>query len=137
MLLQDWCNLISAVSDQKLKQPLISQDPQGTVLRVNFDAALVRLLREVRYFLLLPDLPIEIPANALKVSLKSKVGCAATAIMTLYTVIAKSCLLVVTANMCPSTGNLLLTSLLPFNMYMQSQSASLVPMKMQPKYSFL
>ena len=45
----------------------MSQDPQGTVLRVNFDAALVRLLREVRYFLLLPDLPIEIPANALKV----------------------------------------------------------------------
>ena len=67
-LLQDWCNLISAISDQKLKQPLMSQDSQG-VLRVNFDAALVRLLREVRYFLLLPDLPIEIPANALKVSL--------------------------------------------------------------------
>ena len=45
----------------------MSQDLQGTVLRVNFDAALVRLLREVRYFLLLPELPIEIPANALKV----------------------------------------------------------------------
>lgn len=69
LLLQDWCNLTSAISDQKLKQPLMSQDPQGTVLRVNFDAALVRLLREVRYFLLLPDLPIEIPANALKVNL--------------------------------------------------------------------
>jgi len=69
MLLQDWCNLSSAISDQKLKQPLISQDPQGNVLRVNFDPALVRLLRETRYFLLLPDLPIEIPANALKVSL--------------------------------------------------------------------
>ena len=46
----------------------MSQDPQGNVLRVNFDPALVRLLREVRYFLLLPDLPIEIPANALKVN---------------------------------------------------------------------
>lgn len=45
----------------------MSQDPQTGVLRVNFDPALVRLLREVRYFLLLPDLPIEIPANALKV----------------------------------------------------------------------
>ena len=66
-MLQDWCNLISAISDQKLKQPLMSQDSQG-VLRVNFDAALVRLLREVRYFLLLPDLPVQIPANALKVS---------------------------------------------------------------------
>ena len=69
MSLQDWCNLISAISDQKLKQPLMSQDPQGNVLRVNFDPALVRLLRETRYFLLLPDLPIEIPANALKVRL--------------------------------------------------------------------
>ncbi|DBB00313.1 TPA: Dynein beta chain, flagellar outer arm [Trebouxia sp. C0004] len=64
---EDWCNLISAISDQKLKQPLMSQDPQGNVLRVNFDPALVRLLRETRYFLLLPDLPIEIPANALKI----------------------------------------------------------------------
>lgn len=45
----------------------MSQDSQTGVLRVNFDPALVRLLREVRYFLLLPDLPIEIPANALKV----------------------------------------------------------------------
>ena len=69
--LQDWCNLISAVSDQKLKQALMSQDPQSGVLRVNFDPALVRLLREVRYFLLLPDLPIEIPANALKVNVNS------------------------------------------------------------------
>ncbi|KAL0038617.1 hypothetical protein WJX79_000048 [Trebouxia sp. C0005] len=64
---EDWCNLISAISDQKLKQPLMSQDPQGNVLRVNFDPALVRLLRETRYFLLLPELPIEIPANALKI----------------------------------------------------------------------
>lgn len=113
MLLQDWCNLISAVSDQKLKQPLMSQDPQGTVLRVNFDAALVRLLREVRYFLLLPDLPIEIPANALKVrsEVKSWLCCYCrfdivydySQIMT----IARSCMLVVT-----------------------------VPTKMQPKYSF-
>lgn len=46
----------------------MSQDPQTGVLRVNFDPALVRLLREVRYFLLLPDLPIDIPANATKVS---------------------------------------------------------------------
>ena len=65
--MQDWCNLISAVSEQKLKQALMSQHSQSGVLRVNFDPALVRLLREVRYFLLLPDLPIEIPANALKV----------------------------------------------------------------------
>ena len=52
------------------------QDPQSGVLRVNFDPALVRLLREVRYFLLLPDLPIEIPANALKVSYHAVTSCA-------------------------------------------------------------
>lgn len=116
MLLQDWCNLISAVSDQKLKQPLMSQDPQGTVLRVNFDAALVRLLREVRYFLLLPDLPIEIPANALKVRLIPTVGCAAIAVLTLCTITSRSCMLVIIANMCSSTGKalskLFMTSLL-------------------------
>ena len=58
----------------------MSQDPQGTVLRVNFDPALVRLLREVRYFLLLPDLPIEIPANALKVRQLLMVICSCTGI---------------------------------------------------------
>ena len=37
------------------------------LLRVNFDPALVRVLREVHYFLLLPDLPQQVPAPALKV----------------------------------------------------------------------
>ncbi len=35
-------------------------------LAVNFDPALTTLLREVRYFLLLDDLPSPIPAAALK-----------------------------------------------------------------------
>jgi len=35
-------------------------------LAVNFDPALTALLREVRYFLLLDDLPSPIPAAALK-----------------------------------------------------------------------
>ena len=37
------------------------------LLKVNFDPALVRVLREVHYFLLLPDLPQQVPAPALKV----------------------------------------------------------------------
>ena len=36
-------------------------------LAVNFDPALVRMLREVRYFLQQPSLPVAIPAAALKV----------------------------------------------------------------------
>ena len=35
-------------------------------LSVNFDPALIALLREVRYFMLLPDLPSPIPAPAIK-----------------------------------------------------------------------
>lgn len=40
-------------------------------LEVNFDPALVCMLREVRYFLLLRDIPVDIPAAALKVCLMS------------------------------------------------------------------
>lgn len=44
------------------------QDEGGQrLLHVNFDPALVRVLREVHYFLLLPDLPQQVPAPALKV----------------------------------------------------------------------
>eukprot|EP00891_Asterochloris_glomerata_P002883 jgi/Astpho2/2883/Aster-01037 len=68
---QDWCNLISAISDQKLKQPLMRYEQRPgdalPLLRVNFDPALVRLLREVRYFLLLSNLPMAVPDNALKI----------------------------------------------------------------------
>ena len=39
-----------------------------TLLQVNFDPSLVKLLREVHYFLLLPGLKQSIPASALKVS---------------------------------------------------------------------
>ena len=37
-------------------------------LTVNFDPALVCMLREVRYFLQQPNLPLEIPAAALRVT---------------------------------------------------------------------
>lgn len=36
-------------------------------LAVSFDPALVRLLREVRYFLMLPQLSADIPETAIKV----------------------------------------------------------------------
>ncbi|KAK9808985.1 hypothetical protein WJX72_007373 [[Myrmecia] bisecta] len=68
-VVDDWCKLISETSDQKLKQPLLWQEAGGeqALLHVNFDPGLVRLLREVRYFLLLPNLPVDIPASALKI----------------------------------------------------------------------
>ena len=43
---------MEASSHEKLKQPLLTKDEMG-ILRVNFDPALTRLLREVRYFKLL------------------------------------------------------------------------------------
>lgn len=44
------------------------------LLQVNFDPSLVKLLREVHYFLLLPGLKQSIPASALKVqSLRARV----------------------------------------------------------------
>ena len=47
------------------------------LLRVNFDPALVRLLREVRYFLLLSNLPMAVPDNALKVKCRLSPICLA------------------------------------------------------------
>ena len=44
-------------------------------LAVNFDPALVRMLREVRYFLQQPNLPIAIPAAALKVGHPAELIC--------------------------------------------------------------
>jgi Dynein heavy chain, N-terminal region 1 len=38
-----------------------------TLLHVNFDPGLVRLLREVRYFSQMGNVPLEIPPSALKV----------------------------------------------------------------------
>ncbi|KAK9822882.1 hypothetical protein WJX74_000347 [Apatococcus lobatus] len=66
---EDWGQLVSEISEQKLKQPLLrSEQVNGlTLLQVNFDPSLVKLLREVHYFLLLPGLKQSIPASALKV----------------------------------------------------------------------
>lgn len=55
-----WEKEVEASSQEKLKQPLLTKDELG-ILRVNFDPALTRLLREVRYFKLL-DLPVPLSA---------------------------------------------------------------------------
>jgi dynein heavy chain, axonemal len=56
-LVADWTNQVAATSDEKLAQPLLRHAPNSCaerlLLEVNFDPALVRLLRETRYFLLL------------------------------------------------------------------------------------
>jgi hypothetical protein len=48
---------VASTSDEKLNQPLLQFHKESTadmpLLAVNFDPALVRLLRETRYFLLL------------------------------------------------------------------------------------
>eukprot|EP00201_Polytomella_parva_P017476 CAMPEP_0175071536 /NCGR_PEP_ID=MMETSP0052_2-20121109/19298_1 /TAXON_ID=51329 ORGANISM="Polytomella parva, Strain SAG 63-3" /NCGR_SAMPLE_ID=MMETSP0052_2 /ASSEMBLY_ACC=CAM_ASM_000194 /LENGTH=4543 /DNA_ID=CAMNT_0016338719 /DNA_START=12 /DNA_END=13643 /DNA_ORIENTATION=- len=60
-----WCVQVEATSDEKLNQPLLmitETSKEGLVfLGVNFDPALVRLLRETKYFLLLS---IEVPESA-------------------------------------------------------------------------
>eukprot|EP00879_Flechtneria_rotunda_P005416 GHRR01005708.1.p1 GENE.GHRR01005708.1~~GHRR01005708.1.p1 ORF type:complete len:1495 (+),score=578.36 GHRR01005708.1:300-4784(+) len=65
VLVQDWCAQVASTSDAKLNQPLLQfhEDSTGDLplLAVNFDPALVRLLRETRYFLLLK---IEVPSSA-------------------------------------------------------------------------
>lgn len=48
---------VAATSDEKLNQPLLQfhedSTPELQLLAVNFDPALVRLLKETKYFLLL------------------------------------------------------------------------------------
>lgn len=47
---------------------LCRQEPDGLrLLKVNFDPGLVRALREVHYFLLMSELPQQVPPAALKV----------------------------------------------------------------------
>jgi len=47
----------------------LEPEVEGQLLQVNFDAALVRLLREVKYFLLLA---LEVPASALDIYKKAE-----------------------------------------------------------------
>ena len=61
---ENWGRDVESSSQAKLRLPLLVRHPQTHHLSVNFDPALVRLLREVKYFRLL-DLPV--PDAALEV----------------------------------------------------------------------
>ena len=62
--IEEWGRDVEASSQAKLKLPLLIRDHNNSLLSVNFDPALVKLLREVKYFLLLgltvPDSALEI-----------------------------------------------------------------------------
>ena len=59
---EEWGRDIDSASQAKLHQPLLVRD--GRVLSVNFDKVLLKLLREVKYFILLD---IAVPASALDI----------------------------------------------------------------------
>lgn len=63
-----WEKEVESSSQQKLKQPLLTKDEMG-ILRVNFDPALTRLLREVRYFKILD---LAVPASAAEIYAKDE-----------------------------------------------------------------
>ena len=59
----EWASNVEASSSEKLRLPLLMRLPGG-LLKVNFDPSLVRLLREVKYFLLLG---LNVPESALAI----------------------------------------------------------------------
>ncbi|CAM9358663.1 unnamed protein product [Ascophyllum nodosum] len=61
--IQAWGASIQESIEEKLKNPLLLRSPNST-LRVNFNPLVARLLREVKYFLLLG---LRVPASALEV----------------------------------------------------------------------
>ena len=68
--IEEWGKHIEASSQEKLKLPLIKRHPtNAALLQVNFDPALVRLLREVKYFLLLG---LRVPDSALAIYKKAE-----------------------------------------------------------------
>jgi dynein heavy chain len=60
----EWTSEIDSQSQAKLMQSLLNRDKESRMIAVNFDPALVRLLREVKYSLLLK---LEVPPNALAI----------------------------------------------------------------------
>jgi dynein heavy chain len=64
-----WNQEVRATSDSKLMQALLQRENETRLLSVNFDSALVRLLHEVKYLLLL-DLKVD--ANALAIFEKAE-----------------------------------------------------------------
>jgi dynein heavy chain len=66
---EEWGRDIKASSQSKLKLPLLTRDPKSRTLAVNFEPGLVKLLREVKYFILLD---ITVPTAALEVFKKGE-----------------------------------------------------------------
>jgi dynein heavy chain len=66
---EEWGRDIKASSQSKLKLPLLLRDAKSRLLSVNFDRDLVKLLREVKYFLLLD---IQVPVAAAEVFKKGE-----------------------------------------------------------------
>ena len=62
--IEEWGRDVEASSQAKLRLPLLVRSPETHFLDVNFDPALVRLLREVKYFLLLG---LAVPDSALHI----------------------------------------------------------------------
>lgn len=67
--IDEWAADVEASAKEKLKKPLLTRDDEGLV-KVNFDPALVRLLREVKHFHLM-NLPI--PSSATEIFAKNDV----------------------------------------------------------------
>jgi dynein heavy chain len=68
--IEEWGSDVERSSQAKLKLPLLSyQRDAAHLLTVNFDPALVKLLREVKYFLLLG---LEVPSSALEIFQKAE-----------------------------------------------------------------
>ncbi|RHY34017.1 hypothetical protein DYB32_001198 [Aphanomyces invadans] len=65
-----WAHSIEISSKSKLKLPLLRKDAESGLVFVNFDPALVQLLREVKYFIVLK---LEIPEEAMTIYRKAEV----------------------------------------------------------------
>ncbi|RQM21208.1 hypothetical protein B5M09_003796 [Aphanomyces astaci] len=65
-----WAHSIEISSKSKLKLPLLRKDAETGLVFVNFDPALVQLLREVKYFIVLN---LEIPEEAMTIYRKAEV----------------------------------------------------------------
>lgn len=62
--IKEWGHDVESTSGAKLELPLLRRSEESRQLVTNFDPALVRLLREVKYFLLLG---LSVPDSALKI----------------------------------------------------------------------
>eukprot|EP00929_Paragymnodinium_shiwhaense_P077081 TRINITY_DN3967_c0_g2_i2.p1 TRINITY_DN3967_c0_g2~~TRINITY_DN3967_c0_g2_i2.p1 ORF type:complete len:4576 (+),score=1729.31 TRINITY_DN3967_c0_g2_i2:93-13820(+) len=66
----NWENTAVDIAKEKLKMRLLRRQEKTGLLKVNFDPALVRLLREVRFFLIFN---IEVPEDALEMYTRSAI----------------------------------------------------------------